>query len=105
MINSGNNLTIKTKGMWEKGDPGPRTLKWDPPKDLRVRHWSSRSQLFFKIGVLKNFAIFTGKHMCWSIFLIIETPTQVFSRQYCKNFKSSFFYRTHLVAASGDQMD
>ena len=30
MINSGNNLTIKTKGMREKGDPGPRTLKWDP---------------------------------------------------------------------------
>ena len=25
---------------------------------------SSRSHLFFKIGVLKNFAIFTGKHLC-----------------------------------------
>ena len=24
----------------------------------------------FKIGVLKTFAIFTGKHLCWSIFLI-----------------------------------
>ena len=24
----------------------------------------------FKIGVLKNFAIFTGKHLCWSLFLI-----------------------------------
>ena len=23
--------------------------------------------LFFKIGVLKNFAIFTGKHLHWSI--------------------------------------
>ena len=23
---------------------------------------NSRSQIFFKIGVLKNFAIFTGKH-------------------------------------------
>ena len=31
---------------------------------------SSRSQMFFKIGVLKNLAIFTGKHMCWSLFLI-----------------------------------
>ena len=28
---------------------------------------SSRSQMFFKIGVLKNFAIFTGKHLCWSL--------------------------------------
>ena len=24
--------------------------------------------MFFKIGVLKNFAIFTGKHLCWSLF-------------------------------------
>ena len=32
---------------------------------------SSRSQMFFKIShALKNFAIFTGKHLCWSIFLI-----------------------------------
>ena len=31
---------------------------------------SSRSQMFFKIGVLKNFAIFTGRHLFWSLFLI-----------------------------------
>ena len=31
---------------------------------------SSSSQMFFKIGVLKNFAIFTGKHLRWSLFLI-----------------------------------
>ena len=29
----------------------------------------SCSQMFFKIGVLKNFAIFTWKHLCWSLFL------------------------------------
>ena len=29
---------------------------------------SCRSQIFFKIGFLKNFAIFTGKHLCWSLF-------------------------------------
>ena len=29
---------------------------------------SSRLQMFFKIGVLKNFAIFTGKHLCWNLF-------------------------------------
>ena len=27
-------------------------------------YWSSCSQMFFKIGILKNFAIFTGKHLC-----------------------------------------
>ena len=31
---------------------------------------SSRSQMFFKINLLKNFAIFTRKNLCWSLFLI-----------------------------------
>ena len=31
---------------------------------------SSRSQMLLKIGVLKKFAIFTGKHLCWSLSLI-----------------------------------
>ena len=28
---------------------------------------SNRSQMFFKIDVFKNFAIFTGKHTCCSL--------------------------------------
>ena len=40
----------------------------------------SRSRMFFKIGALKKFAIFTGKHLCW--------PLQ------------AFFYRTPIVTAS-----
>ena len=31
---------------------------------------SSGSKMFLKIGVLKNFANLTGKHLCWSLFLI-----------------------------------
>ena len=31
---------------------------------------NSSSQLFLKISVLKKFAIFTGKHLSWSLFLI-----------------------------------
>ena len=31
---------------------------------------SNGLQLFFKIFVLKNFAIFTTKHLCWSVFLM-----------------------------------
>ena len=31
---------------------------------------SSRSQMFFKIGPVINFAIFKGNHMCWNLFLI-----------------------------------
>ena len=30
---------------------------------------SSCSQMFFKIGVLISFRNFTGKHLCWSLFL------------------------------------
>ena len=31
---------------------------------------SSCLQMFFRIGVLKNFTIFTGKHLHWGVFLI-----------------------------------
>ena len=31
---------------------------------------SSRSQMFFKKSDLKNFTIFTGKHLCCSLFII-----------------------------------
>ena len=37
---------------------------------VRIINRTSCSQTFFKIGVLKNFVIFTGKHLCWSLFLI-----------------------------------
>ena len=45
------------------------------------------SQMFFKIGALKSFAIFAGKHLWWRFFLIKlqaatlwkETPRQVHS--------------------------
>ena len=72
-------------------------------KNLR----SSRTQMFFKIAVLKNFAVLPRKHLCWSLFLIKlqaqvcvfikkETLTQVFSCEYCKIFKKSFFIK-HLL--------
>ena len=35
---------------------------------LKLR--SSRSHVFFKKGLLKNFTSFTGKHLCWSLLLI-----------------------------------
>ena len=35
----------------------------------------NRSQMFFKIDFLNNFVIFTGKYLCWSLFLIKLTPT------------------------------
>ena len=34
----------------------------------------SHLQMFFEIDVLKNFAIFTGKQLCWNLFLINKVP-------------------------------
>ena len=47
---------------------------------------SSVLQMFFKINVLENFAISTGKHLCWKK----ETPIQVFSYEHCEIFKNDF---------------
>ena len=35
-----------------------------------VKRSNSRSHLFFKTGVFEKFAILTGKHVCWTRFLI-----------------------------------
>ena len=61
-------------------------------EDQKGTSRSSRSHMFFKIlkYVLKNSAILTGKHLCWS---------QLFSCEYCKIFMNSFFV-TPPVAAS-----
>ena len=61
---------------------------------------SSRSQMFFKKGILKNFVIFTGKHLCWSLFFNKVAGLLVFSCEYCEIFKNSFFYRTPLAVTS-----
>ena len=42
-------------------------------------------EVFYKKAILKNFVIFTGKHLCWSLFfnkLKKETPAQVFPCEY-----------------------
>ena len=31
---------------------------------------SSHLQMFFKVGSIKIFVTFTGKHLCWGLFLI-----------------------------------
>ena len=59
-------------------------------------------EVFCKKGILKNFANFTGKHLCWSLFLIklqawrlavstLSTLTDVFPCKWCKTFKNTYF--------------
>ena len=69
------------------------------------------SQMFFKIGVLKNLEIFTGKHLCLSFPLIklqalawniIKKRLQhrCFPLNIAKFLRTTFFYKTPLMAAS-----
>ena len=43
-------------------------------KGIQVIDKSSHSKMFFKIGDLKSFAIFTGKYLSWSLFLTSCRP-------------------------------
>ena len=64
---------------------------------------SSLPEVFCKRRVLRNFAKFTGKHLCQSLcnFVKQETLAQVFSCEFCEISKNTFLHRTPLVAASG----
>ena len=65
----------------------------------------SRSQIFFIIGALKNFAKFTGKHLCGSLFkktllkdfikkFIKNRLQHSYSSEFCKFFKNIFLQST-----------
>ena len=70
--------------------------------------------MFYKKNVLRNFARFTRKHLCQRLFLNKVTGlrpkacnfikkkslAQVFSCEFCKISKNTFFHKTPLVAAS-----
>ena len=85
-------------------------FKWPDEKFGPTLLKSSSSQIFFKIYILKNFATFTEKHLCWNLFLIkLQTwrpATQVLKRdcntgvflRILKKIKNSFFIE-HFVAA------
>ena len=62
----------------------PQTMQKQPP------------ELFCKKGVLRNFAKFTGKHLCQKLFF----NKVVFSCEFCEISKNTFLYRTPPVAAS-----
>ena len=65
--------------------------------------------MFFKKDDLKNFINFIGKHMCGYLFSAIiglqflekETPTQLFSSEFCEMFKNTLFTEHFRTTASG----
>ena len=47
-------------------------------------------------AVFKNFAIFTGKHRCWSLLLIdlqVLKPLNLLKGEYCKMFKNTILMK------------
>ena len=56
--------------------------------------------MFFKIVVIVNFPIFTGKHLCWSLqaYNFIKKRLHRFFLKNLRKFKNKFFQRTTRVA-------
>ena len=59
---------------------------------------SSRSQKFFEIGALKNFAIFTGKHLCQESFFnnVAELAPGILLEKFV-NMLTKLHYRTFVM--------
>ena len=68
-----------------------------------MRTKSNRWQMFFKIGVLNNFTLFTETHLCWSLFFeklqikLFKKKLQhrCFPVNIWEICKSSFFNKAH----------
>ena len=77
----------------------------------------SRPEVFCKKGALRNFAKFTGKHLCQSLSfnkvagLSLATLSkkeplaQVFSCEFCEISKNTFFHSTPPVTAFGKHLE
>ena len=52
---------------------------------------SSRPEVFCKKDIRRNFAKFTGKHLCQDFFFNKETLRRVFSCEFCEISKNIFF--------------
>ena len=56
--------------------------------------------MFYKKAVLKNVAIFIGKQLRWSLYLI-KLEAKLFSCEYCKMFKNTY-HEEHLRTAASE---
>ena len=70
LANENLNYDTKTKAYLPVWARSVKLSKKSSPGESWTGFRSSRLQMFFKIDVRKNFANFTGKHLCWRDFLI-----------------------------------
>ena len=88
------------------------TLAWNRLKGFFVYHKDMKNkqpqEKFYKKAALKDYTIFTGKHLCWSLFLIkfiksfIKKRLQhVFSCENCETFKNLYCEEHLQTPASG----
>ena len=69
---------------------------------------SNRWRCSAKRDGLKNFAIFTGKHLCWSLFTDLQvcnffkkrTPTLILFCEFCQTLKNIYFEEHSRTSAS-----
>ena len=68
---------------------------------VNAKNRSSRLEVFWRKGVLRYFAKFTGKRLYKGLFFNkVQTLVQVLSCEFCKISKNTFSYKTPPVAAS-----
>ena len=60
---------------------------------------SIRPEVFCKKAVLRNFAKFTGKHLCQGLFFSKEKLVQAFSCEFCE-ISQNIFFTEHLLASA-----
>ena len=65
-----NSLNLE-ENLWRRpNELRAETIPWEKILTVKSRNGrNSCSQILMKISVIKNFAVFTGKHLCWSLFL------------------------------------
>ena len=92
---------ILLKLLWANLTNSNRKMKCCFCKQIRLiaTHRSSHLQMFLKIDFLKNLAIFTGKHLCWSLFVLSSEYCKI-SKKFLKISKKRLFDRATLVTAS-----
>ena len=86
-----------TRLVWLKRDWHFQNISDEWARPLLLYNFQKQlPEVFCKKVVLKNFAKFTRKHLCQSLFfwpatLLKKTMAQVLWCEFCKSFKNTFF--------------